>query len=490
MYATPLITNSTFAENAAPRLGGAIFCDWDSDVAVRDAIFVKNSAHAIAEEHPANSTVEHALFHDNPDGDYGVYDKATEEIQTLSGADLDVTNIVDDPLFAEGPLGLYYLSQTEAGQEADSPAVDAGSEFAEDAGLDELTTRTDGLPDTGVVDLGFHFTEHTSLRKYKLTVEVVGGHGAVDPTSGEFFAGTVVPLEADPEAGWRVGQWTGTGDDASKRNENVVIMGPDRHVTVAFEQPRTIVVSSKGDYTTIQHAVDAAEDGDVVIVKTGLYQPAGVIDYPWHFIRIHDKSITLTGENPDDPQVVANTMLRGYQFEISNAGPEMVIDGLTIGDVNWVGADGDDGADIDIPPDGRHDGYPGSPLWGGAMIIHNASPTIRNCRFVDCSITGGDGGLGSAGYDQHPYGYDGGWAGYAYGGAVYIGFHSDPNFENCLFENCRAFGGNGGDGGPGDGPAQGGRGGNWMLSEALEVTMRLWWDGWEWGLFDADGNLR
>jgi len=35
-------------------------------------------------------------------------------------------NIDADPLFVTGPQGEYYLSQTAAGQGADSPAVNAG----------------------------------------------------------------------------------------------------------------------------------------------------------------------------------------------------------------------------------------------------------------------------------------------------------------------------------------------------------------------------
>lgn len=62
---------------------------------------------------------------------------------------------VADPLFASGPRGDYYLSQTAAGQAVTSPAVDAGSGPATD--LPGLTTRTDGVPDEGVVDAGFHY---------------------------------------------------------------------------------------------------------------------------------------------------------------------------------------------------------------------------------------------------------------------------------------------------------------------------------------------
>ena len=490
LFATPVVTNSTFVENTAERLGGAIFCDWDSDVTVADSIFQANEKYAIGEENFANSTVEHCLFHENSPADFAVADTETQEINTLAGADLDVTNIEGDPLFVKGTLGDFYLSQTEAGEPENSPALDAGSGFAEDLSLALRTTRTDGIDDSGVVDLGFHYVDHTGLPKYTLTTEVVGGRGTVGPTLGQYYAGTAVPVVATPDSGWRIAQWAGTTDDASKSTNNLVIMGPDRHVTVEFEQPRTIFVSADPGTTTIQHAIDQAEEGDVIVVKPGSYEPASWYEYPWNYIRIRDKNITLMGSKPDDPNAVASTFLHRYIFEIENVGPETVIEGLTIGDVNWVGADGLDGPDINIDPDGQHDGEPGSPLAGGAMVIYNASPTIRNCVFRDCSIQGGDGGDGSGGHDGHSVGYDGGWAGYAYGGAVYCGYQSSPTFENCSFTNCRAIGGNGGNGGNGQNAAQGGRGGNWMLSDAIEQSLLIWWDGWEWGPFDEEGNLR
>jgi hypothetical protein len=70
--------------------------------------------------------------------------------------DLDGTNIDDDPLFVSGPLGDYYLSQIAAGQAADSPCVDTGSDTAANLGLDTRTTRTDHIGDSGTVDMGYH----------------------------------------------------------------------------------------------------------------------------------------------------------------------------------------------------------------------------------------------------------------------------------------------------------------------------------------------
>jgi hypothetical protein len=66
-------------------------------------------------------------------------------------------SISDDPLFLPGPEGSFYLSLTEAGNPWDSPCVDAGYGLASDMGLDELTTRTDGIPDDWISDMGYHY---------------------------------------------------------------------------------------------------------------------------------------------------------------------------------------------------------------------------------------------------------------------------------------------------------------------------------------------
>ncbi|MBN2209598.1 MAG: right-handed parallel beta-helix repeat-containing protein [Candidatus Coatesbacteria bacterium] len=66
-------------------------------------------------------------------------------------------NISDDPLFVKGPLRDYYLSCKAAGQTTDSPCIDKGSATAESLGLAGLTTRTDQVPDSGIVDMGCHY---------------------------------------------------------------------------------------------------------------------------------------------------------------------------------------------------------------------------------------------------------------------------------------------------------------------------------------------
>lgn len=67
---------------------------------------------------------------------------------------------------AQVSMQAYYLSQVEAGQEEDSPCLDTGSESALEAGMSKRTTQNGDKeengehvqsPDTGTVDLGYHY---------------------------------------------------------------------------------------------------------------------------------------------------------------------------------------------------------------------------------------------------------------------------------------------------------------------------------------------
>jgi hypothetical protein len=323
--------------------------------------------------------------------------------------------------------------------------------------------------------------------------------------TGTYPAGSLVTLISIPDPGYRT-IWSGTDNDASKGN-TVVTMWSDKDVELSFDQARTIVVGSDPNYTTIQHAIHDAGDGDVVIIPTGTYA-SPYPGTPPPIITIVDKSITLTGKNPDDPCVVAATVLEDYYFNISNAGPGTVIDGLTLRDCHtylyWSAPTirncvftecrvwGLDGGNITDYPD---DGTDGASVEGGAIEMYNSSPLLQNCTFNGCSVTGGDGGNGNGGHDGHSAGYDGGWGGWAYGGAVFCGDRSSPRFESCSFINGYAQGGNGGNGGGSINNAHGGRGGLWQWDPTLETGPYTypdwyWWDGWQYADYDENGDYR
>jgi predicted outer membrane repeat protein len=525
-YMSPTIRNCTIIDNttydpdnSTRGRGGGLACSYESQTTLIDSILWGNTGiHgnqiAIGSgsdpdviQRPTKLTVSHC---DIESGCEGIYVEPGREL--ICGPD----NIDADPIFVPGAYGSYYLSQIDSNQTVDSPCVDAGSGNVDDPNIDMVntyTTRTDGINDFETVDIGYHYRSHIGLPTFQLFVSVVGGHGEVQPTEPlpvdynpvtgayTYYEGTRVILTATADEKYRIGMWTGTDNDASKAFTNLVTITSDTEVTVQFEQPRTIVVGSESDYATIERAVDAAEDGDIVVLPSSTYTPPS----PYGGIQLlDDKRITITSTNPDDPDCVASTVLQGFVFYIStNRGAEAIIDGITIrfgtmnivscspnirncvfDQCNWFGVDGDTVEDMDATN--------GVSVEGGAMEIYDGSPLVQNCAFTDCSVTGGDGGVGFNGRGQHPDGFDGGWAGWAYGGAVYCGPRSNPIFEHCSFTDCNATGGSGGNGGNAADPTvdYGGRGGNWTWGPEIEDLIGYWWDGWEWGPYDIDGNAR
>ena len=82
------------------------------------------------------------------------------------------------------------LFSATAGQLADSPCVDSGSDTAANLGLDSRATRTDHVGDTGTVDMGYH-----SPRCAPGLPGDVDGNGVVD---GLDLTGVITAWETAP----------------------------------------------------------------------------------------------------------------------------------------------------------------------------------------------------------------------------------------------------------------------------------------------------
>jgi len=133
------VSNLTVARNEGP---GLVVGPGGPDLFVRDAVFFENG-------------LGRASWEEDPGGHVDPGLNVTYSL--VQGGYAGTGNIDADPLFLAGPMGAYYLSQTAAGQPADSPALDAGSRLASEAGLDTRATRTDSVSDSGIVDMGYHY---------------------------------------------------------------------------------------------------------------------------------------------------------------------------------------------------------------------------------------------------------------------------------------------------------------------------------------------
>jgi hypothetical protein len=284
--------------------------------------------------------------------------------------------------------------------------------------------------------------------------------------------GEVVTLIATPDNPSEVVIWTGTDDDSSNSRYNTVTMNAHRGVTVEFYTPQVFTVP--GDFTDIQSAIGAARLHDIVKVSSGVYQ-GGLI-----YI---DKEITITSTNPDDPCVVAATVIdsSGYASPalifLPGATQNTVFDGFTIrGGTYYI-------IDAQNTTTAGQNGYDGGPIGGGAVLIYyGASPTIKNCVIRDTDITGGNASDGADADATVPAGR-GGWAGGSYGGGVYIASNASPTLVNCTITNCIARGGNAGNGGnsagtyPGAGYRDANYGGSWSNDETFPWQSLVGSDG-------------
>lgn len=191
----------------------------------------------------------------------------------------------------------------------------------------------------------------------------------------------------------------------------------------------TLYVPS-GQYSTIQSAIDDSNDSDTIIVSAGTYLEN---------IDFLGKAVILQSEDPNDPGVVATTIIDGSNPADPNIGSVVtfkegenansVLTGFTIQNgtgqtdptVTWRGWDGENGD-------------------GGGVLCSNASPTITKNIFKNCLAEYGGGGIfchnGASPVITHNTFIDN-YAGW-YGGGVFARANCSPTISGNIFKNNTA----------------------------------------------------
>ncbi len=232
------LINCEITDNTASDFGGGVYTN-ESDILVMNCTISGNTATndggglcVIASSLRGAPFVTDSIFWGNSAGGSGneIYDSVAEltvENSNIEGGWPGAGNIDSDPLFLTGPGGDFYLSQIASGQSLDSPCVNAGSGSASiicwnNGGvcLDELTTRTDFIVDTGHVDMGFHYPRGDTIY---VPAEYATIQTAIDASSD---GGTVLVSD---------GTYTGAGNrdlDFGGRNITVQSVSGDPAVCV------------------------------------------------------------------------------------------------------------------------------------------------------------------------------------------------------------------------------------------------------------------
>jgi hypothetical protein len=209
-HAWPVISQCTITGNVAAQKGGGMFCTRDDldpgyPVLINSIVWGNSAPHGseIALETYCNS--EGNCFPSSLQVIYSSIQGGSSAVYVEQGSNLiwGIGNSQTDPLFVRPGCwtdvnepntvvepddpnavwinGDYHLSQVTAGQAADSPCVDAGSDLTVNLGMDEFTTRTDNVADTGIVDMGYHYPMPNAAD--------IDGDGDVDLTDFAILAG-------------------------------------------------------------------------------------------------------------------------------------------------------------------------------------------------------------------------------------------------------------------------------------------------------------
>ena len=145
-------------------------------------------------------------------------------------------------------------------------------------------------------------------------------------------------------------------------------------------------INVPADYTTIQAAVNAAQDGDTVLVAPGTYTGTG----DW-VINPLGKAITIRASGTPEETILDGGGARRVVQCSSGEGLGTIIEGFTI-----------KGGDI---------GY------GGGIVCRDSSPTITGCTISGNTAT--------------------------YGGGIYSYYDSSPTITDCTISNNSADEGGG-----------------------------------------------
>lgn len=155
-----------------------------------------------------------------------------------------------------------------------------------------------------------------------------------------------------------------------------------------YSTPVTIRVPQ--DFATIQAAIDAAGDGDLIEVAKGTYSGPGNRD-----IQFRGKAIMVRGAAGPEDTIIdcggatarAEGGHRGFYFHQSE-GAGSVLSDFTIRGGRVFGAE--------VPTDPLRNPSPAYPI-GGGIYCEASSPTIVNCILHDCGaeLGGGIGGVGA-----------------------------------------------------------------------------------------------
>jgi len=407
-----MITHCTITNNSASR-GGGLYCEWDSTT-ISQSILWANKASGGGPEVLLGLSVVTVSYTDIKGGRAAAkMDFPYDSTLNWGGGNID-----SDPLFEEPGSGNYHLSAFSPCIEAGDPATDPAAGATDidgdprmigdrvDMGADEFAFRT---PFIAVSSSHIVFNAHVNGPNPQAQLLSIRNIGIgvirwvitqdcpwlrVTPTSGE-SSGNIVEVVLSPD----IAQLERGLHDCGLAIVSQEAANSRKKILVQLYNNAELLVPAQ--YASIQAAINAAIDGDTVVLAEGIYKGDGNRD-----IDFLGKAITVRSTNPSDPCVVASTVIdcngrgRGFIFR-SGEKSLSVLSGVTI--TKGLGPQEMFGPGTDRS-------------CGGAIYCYNSSPIISHCRIVGNQA-------------DHHSGVSG------VGGAIACQANSNPTFDDCVISD-------------------------------------------------------
>ncbi len=197
-------------------------------------------------------------------------------------------------------------------------------------------------------------------------------------------------------------------------------------------------INVPADYTTIQAAVDAASNGDEIIVAPGTYTGTGAQAIP--VVNMLGKTITLRASGTAKETIINGELARQTILCTSGETPATVIEGLTI-----TGGHGNHGAGVYIANE-SHPTLTGCIIrgcsanrGGGIACESNSNPTLMDCTIGPNSASYNGGGISCD--DSSPTitgctivsNHAASWGGF--GGGIHCRNNSSPTITGCTISD-------------------------------------------------------
>ena len=412
---SPTITNSTISYNTAVSYyrpiyispggdvygyGGGIFCDVQSAVTISNCTIIGNNARADGGAiaiWSGSATVTNSVIWNN-------------SISQIAGPVTAAYSNIEGGWLGEGNINIDPLLTWDGHLQAASPCINAGDPCYVPA-PDETDIDGESRISYGRLDMGSdEFADSDS-------------DGLPDWWEWKYFAD---PNIADPADDPDSDQWPNIDEYSNSTEPNVI---PVVYYVNSYNNAGSIITQSiDSQYITndnIQEAVSACRmrHNDIVMLAPGTYTG----NYNTN-IDFYGKAITICSTDPQDPCVVAATIIdcqnksrtRAFYLQF-NEGPASLITGLSITNGN---------ADIISDSPTYFDPNP-SLRMGGAISCENASPTIKNC-FLTANNAQAEGGAIYC-YNADPKISDCIISDNSsmYGAAIYCHGNSSPEITNC-----------------------------------------------------------